>query len=85
MLVSVLFFLQFSIFAVAATPDELALSVVEKYGFGGNLKNISEQAASQTQTYQKMVAKVGEKKAQSLVNGELSKLIPKVQKQWNKN
>lgn len=84
-LIGLVFFIQFSTAVLAATPEELALSLVEKYGFGGNLKNISYQAASQTQTYKMMVSKIGEQKTQSLVKNEVDKLIPKHQKEWNKN
>ncbi len=79
------FFALFSTAVLAATSEELAFSLVEKYGFGGNLQNISYQAASQTQTYKMMVNKVGEQKTQSLVKSEVDKLIPSYQKQWNKN
>jgi hypothetical protein len=71
--------------ATGATSNEIALSLIQKYGFGRNLTNISYQAAMQTQTYKMIVNKVGEKKAESAVKGEIDKLLPSYQSQWNKN
>jgi len=74
-----------STISVAANSEDIALTLVEKYRFGQNLAPISYQAASQTQTYQMIVNKVGEQKAKTIVKSEIDKVIPKYQGQWNKN
>ncbi len=70
---------------MAASSEDIALTLIQKYRFGQNLAPISYQVASQTQTYRMIVNKVGEQKAQSIVKSEIDKLIPKYQNQWNKN
>ncbi|MDT7848403.1 hypothetical protein Q9292_02170 [Methylophilus sp. VKM B-3414] len=74
-----------STIAVAATSEDIALTLVQKYRFGQNLPAISYQVASQTQTYRMIVNKVGEQKAQSMVRSEIDKVIPDYQNQWDKN
>lgn len=69
----------------AASSEDIALKLVQKYNFGQNLSVLSYQAAKNSQIYQIIVSEVGEKKAQSMVKSELNKLIPKYQAQWNEN
>ncbi|MES2355433.1 MAG: hypothetical protein V4568_13745 [Pseudomonadota bacterium] len=74
-----------STIAAAASAEEIALNLIQKYHVGQNLTAISYQAASQTETYRIIVNKVGEQKAQSIVKSEIDKLIPEYQNQWNKH
>ena len=74
-----------STISVAASSEDIALTLIQKYRFGQNLTWISYQVASQTQTYRMIVNKVGEQKAQSLVKTEIDKIILEYQNQWNKN
>ncbi len=82
---SIIIFNFISTIATAASSNEIALSLIQKYGFGRNLTGISYQAAMQTQTYKMIVNKAGDKKAESIVKGEIDKLVPSYQSQWNKN
>ena len=75
----------FSTIATAASAEEIALTLVQKYRFGENLRAISYQAATQTHTYRMIVNEVGEQKAQSMVKREIDKVVPDYQNQWNKN
>ena len=82
---SIIIFNFISTIATAASSNDIALLLIQKYSFGRNLTNISYQAATQTQTYKIIVNKAGEKKAESTVKGEINKLLPSYQDQWNKN
>jgi|APLak6261694702_1056217.scaffolds.fasta_scaffold05898_1 hypothetical protein len=74
-----------SAMSVAASSEDIALNLVQKYRFGQNLKPISYQVAYQTQTYKMIVNKVGEQKAQSIIKSEIDKVVPEYQVQWDKN
>lgn len=74
-----------SVATFAATPEAIALQLVEKYRFGENLRSMSYQSATLTQTYGMIVEKLGEQQAKSIIKQEIDKLIPEYQPQWNKN
>ena len=67
-LVSLIILSFFTAAAYANTSQDVALKLVEKYCLGQNLSAISYQVASQTQTYQMIVNKLGQQKAQSTIH-----------------
>jgi hypothetical protein len=71
--------------AYAASPEDVAMTFVQQYHFGQNLPVISYLTATRTQTYAMIVKELGEQKAQSLVKGEIDKVLPAYQNQWDAN
>jgi hypothetical protein len=71
--------------ALAIETYDVALSMVKTLHLGNNLETMSYRVASASQTYLMVVKKVGDSAAQSLTKGELKRLQPKYQEQWDAN
>jgi hypothetical protein len=72
---SLIIFSFISTSASAASSSEIALSLIQKYGFGRNLTSISYQTALQTQTYKMITKKLGNKKLSLLLKVKLANLF----------
>ncbi|MET0126167.1 MAG: hypothetical protein ABW209_11725 [Pseudomonas caspiana] len=71
--------------ARASEVDDSALAFVEDRHLGESLGWLSYQVASRTATFGSIVESVGKTQAQELVKGELQRLQPQFQAQWDRN
>jgi hypothetical protein len=68
--------------APSAAPDP-ALVFVTNHQLGGKLSGIALAAATRTQTFTTLSARVGNDQAQTLVSRELARSLPKYQSRWD--
>lgn len=66
-----------------SAPPEPALVFVTNHKLGGKLSGMALAAATRTQTFTTLSARVGSDEAQTLVSRELAKSLPKYQPRWD--
>lgn len=71
--------------AHADEVDDTALTLVRERHLGDSLGWLGYQVASRTVTFATLVDTLGKTQAQELVQGELQKLQPEFQTQWDSN
>jgi hypothetical protein len=71
--------------AHADEVEETALTLVRERHLGDSLGWLGYQVASHTATFATLVETLGKTQAQALVQGELQRLQPEYQAQWNRN
>ncbi|MCD5996660.1 hypothetical protein KDX38_24085 [Pseudomonas sp. CDFA 602] len=71
---------------VHAEPvDDVALAFVQERHLGNGLAWLGYQVASRTATFTRIVETIGKTEAQTLVQGELQRLQPDYQAEWDRN
>lgn len=68
-----------------SSSKSVYLDYVVKEDVGSNLTTFSHRIARVTQTYKIIVARVGQRKANEILNEELQKNISENQERWNEN
>ena len=68
----------------AASPG-VALQMVQTQGLGSNFAALATNAASASQSYRMMEARVTAPKAKALLAEHIQKVLPKYQPQWDRN
>ena len=71
--------------AYADEVDDTALTLVRERNLGDSLGWLGYQVASRTVTFATLVETLGKTQAQELVQGELQRLQPEFQAQWDRN
>jgi hypothetical protein len=71
--------------ALASEADESAQAFVQDRHLGESLGWLGYQVASRTATFASIVEAIGKTQAQALVKGELERLQPAFQAQWDRN
>ncbi|WP_109514004.1 hypothetical protein [Pseudomonas ovata] len=69
----------------AAEVDDTALAFVQERRLGDGLGWLGYQMASRTVTFSQLVERLGKTQAQALVQGELKRVQPQYQGQWERN
>jgi hypothetical protein len=71
--------------AYASEVDDSAQAFVQDRQLGDSLGWLGYQVASRTATFASIVEAIGKTQAQALVKGELERLQPEYQAQWDRN
>jgi len=71
--------------AAWATPEDDAINFVQETKLGNNLAPMAVRIAITSESYQAIVADLGEEEAQKLVGKHLKSSVESHQAEWNKN
>ncbi|MBD8491558.1 hypothetical protein IFR09_05980 [Pseudomonas syringae] len=69
----------------AGEVEDTALAFVQERQLGDGLGWLGYQVASRTETFGQLVERLGKTQAQALVQGELKRVQPQYQGQWERN